>query len=76
MQSNGMICRDIPIQAETWEQAIEKIKHTANYKVTKMSLEYRDKKGIDDYVELYKNKLRKDLTFEDLRNPDVYRRIY
>lgn len=77
MQKNGGASGcDIPIQAETWEQAIEQVKRTVNYKITKMSPTYRNKRCINDYVELYQGKKRKELTFDDLHNPNVYRKVY
>lgn len=76
-QNNNGVYIDYPLQATNWEDAIEEVKHKIAY--AKLSYSKTLKKKFQmacDYVEVYRNVLRKDMSFEDLRNPDVYRRIY
>lgn len=77
MRRNGGMCNDILLENATdWESAIINVKASVNYVTTKLSKAKRNKFGLDDYIEVYCGKLRSELTFEDLRNPEVYRKVY
>lgn len=68
---------DIALKSTNWADAIEEVKATTNYiTATQTSAKIRDKRGISEYVEVYCGKLRRELSFADLRNPETYQRIY
>lgn len=74
---NGLGHYDIPLNATNWEDAVEEVKQTTSYAKLSYSKTLKKKFHIDyDYVEVHKNARRVDLTFEDLRNPEVYRKVY
>lgn len=74
---NGSAHYDIPLTATTWEDAIMEVKTTLAYAKLSYSKTFKKKLNIVyDYVEIHKNVLRKDMTFEDLRNPEVYHKVY
>lgn len=77
MRRNGCLCNDILLEGVAdWESAIICAKNTVNFATTKYSKAKRKKFGLDDYIEVYCGKRRSELTFEDLRNPEVYRQVY
>ena len=76
MQNNGSLYFDFKLKSANWEDAITEAKNTQNYAITKLKKSIKDKRGIDDYVEVYCGKLRRELTFADLHDENVYRRIY
>jgi hypothetical protein len=76
MMLNGGTYRDIKLPVDNWEDAIEYVKKSANYLSTKRPRTVRLRLALDEYIEVYRGKPRKNLTFEDLENPKVYRRVY
>lgn len=74
---NGNGHHDIPLSATTWQDAIIEVKTTLAYAKLFYSKTFKKKLNIVyDYVEIHKNVLRKNMTFEDLRNPEVYRKVF
>lgn len=68
---------DIPLKSTNWADAIEEVKSTINYTTaTQTPAKMRDKRGISEYVEVYCGKLRRELSFADLRNPEIYQKVY
>lgn len=68
---------DIALKSINWADAIEEVKATINYiTATQTPAKTRNKRGISEYVEVYCGKLRKELSFADLRNPEIYQKVY
>lgn len=76
MMKNGAAYLDIPLKADNWEDAIAEVRRTSNYATTKRPKKIRDKRGLDSWIDVYCGKLRKELSTEDLHNPQTYRKIY
>lgn len=76
MSLNSYVYRDIQLKSTNWDDAIEEVKHTQNYTTTKLSFKQRDKLGAKDYIEVYRNKERRDIHFDDMRDNNIYRKVY
>lgn len=73
---NGSQYYDYPLQATNWKAAINEAKSQFAYQRLYFPKYKKKSYEIADYIEVYKNKLRKDLSFDDLKNPEMYRKIY
>jgi hypothetical protein len=75
MLLTGLTLTEVQLKATDWQQAIEEVKASEMYALTRKPIKWRKPWHIPNYIEVYRNRTLQTLSLDDRDDNNIYRRI-